>query len=158
MFKLQFLLNFSFLFSGFILLITGSFILIIAYGYPRKQVVIAREDEMRIIDPVAADFNKKLELGKIVGLAVFCCGGSLLALTLLLPSLVGVSCLDEEDDDDATPFKVTVSEVVHAGDPKSDSNDLDSRIPATEKVTSVQPSREEAESVVTESGLTQMKG
>ncbi|XP_053208760.1 neurensin-1-like [Panonychus citri] len=143
---------------GFTLLVVGSFILIFAYGYPRKQVVIGQAEDTEIVDRLAIEFNKKLDWAKIIGLAVFCCGGSLLAFTLLLPSLVGVSCLDDEDDDDTTPFKVTVPEVVHVdGDLKEKAKDSNFRIPVTEKVTSVQPSREKAESVVTESGLTQMK-
>ena len=103
---------------------------------------------MQIIDPRAFDFNKKLDFLKIVGLILFCLVGCSVAATLILPSLIGASCLDVDEDDDSPPFKVMLPD---------EDVDQEMKVPATQKVTSIQPSRPSEESIVTESGLTKMK-
>lgn len=123
------------------------------YGYitPEKEETIGKQAELTIKDPNAKQFNIRLDHIKVIGLVVFCAGGSIVALTLILASLVGVSWNDEDDDlDDSGTIKVTL--------PSGDNivND-DCKVPVTEEVTSIQPSRQADESVVTGSGLTLIK-
>ena len=92
---------------------------------------------MEIIDRNAIDFNIKLNWGKIIGLGTFCVGGLVLALTLILSSLIGSFCF-EEDGDENTPFKVAVSNTYQ-------NNFNQDKIPVTEKLTSVQPTRKSIE-------------
>ncbi|CAG2113493.1 unnamed protein product [Medioppia subpectinata] len=137
---------------GFILLVLGALVLIAGYVMPRMNIDVGYQEEMRIIDRAAYMFNQNLEWCKIVGLAVFCVGGVLLSGSLLLPGLVGLSCLDDTDDDESTPFKLRIADTEDyycddlCGDEKKD------RIPATEELKSVQPKRED-KIIITNSGL-----
>ncbi|XP_074596667.1 neurensin-1-like [Brevipalpus obovatus] len=137
-----------FFWTGLLLLLSGSLTLIFTYFYPREEVIIGQREEMQIIDPRAFDFNKKLDFLKILGLIFFCLGGCSVAVTLILPTLIGASCLDADDEDDSPPFKVMLPD---------EDVDQEMKVPATQKVTSIQPSRPAEESIVTESGLTKMK-
>lgn len=122
-------------FIGLLLLLLGTFTLSFSYLYPRKKIIVDHKEEMEIIDRYAIDFNIKLDWGKIIGLGLFCTGGSILSITLLLPSLIGSSCL-KDDEDENTPFKVTIPNTTNEIDFSQD------RVPATEKLTSVQPTKE----------------
>lgn len=107
---------------------------------------------MEIVDRTSVTFNRNLEWCKFLGLGIFCVGGSLLAAALLLPSLVGLSCLDDDLIDESTPFKVRISSK-EDDDPALNG----SKIPATEEVKSIQPKREHEEAIVTGTGLTKLK-
>jgi len=132
------------------------------------EVIVGYQEEIAIINTTAIQFNQTLNTCKVVGLAIFCIGGVLLASALLLPSLVGLSCLDDNDDEQE-PFKLKI-----AGDASSSDDDDDSdakkplcgsnnggkngksRIPATEEVKSVQPKRDD-EMIMTKEGLTKIE-
>ncbi|RWS11189.1 Neurensin-1-like protein [Dinothrombium tinctorium] len=147
-FRLNYL-NICFLQLGFLMLTFGSCILLAGYLVPKKQVIIGHQNEMEIVDRSADNFNKMLENCKIFGLGIFSVGGTLLVAALLLPTLVGLSCFDEEADE-STPFKVCIA---------SDEEELINKrvkIPATEELKSVQPKREE-EAVMTGTGLTKLQ-
>jgi len=91
---------------GFILLVFGALVLIAGYLVPKMNIDVGYQEEMRIIDRAAYAFNQNLEWCKIIGLAIFCVGGTLLSASLLLPSLVGLSCIDDDVNDETTPFKL----------------------------------------------------
>ncbi|XP_054153092.1 neurensin-1-like [Oppia nitens] len=138
---------------GFILLVFGALVLMAGYLMPRMNIDIRYQEEMRIIDRAAYMFNQNLDLCKIIGLSVFCVGGVLLSSSLLLPGLVGLSCLDDSDDDDSTPFKLRIADIDEFGDEIVDENK--DKIPATEQLKSVQPRRED-NIIITNSGLKQV--
>jgi len=135
--------------TGFILLVFGSVVLMAGYLVPKMNIDVGYQEEMRIIDRAAYMFNQNLEWCKIIGLAIFCVGGTLLSASLLLPSLVGLSCIDDEYNDETTPFKLRI-----ADDDDCDEilNEKKDKIPATEELKSVQPKRED-EMIITHSGL-----
>ena len=128
----------------------GAVVMIAGYLMPRLSTDVGYQEEMRIIDRAAYIFNQNLDWCKIIGLGVFCVGGTLLSASLLLPSLVGLSCLDDSDDDESTPFKLRISDTEDFCDDPSD--EAKDRIPATEQLKSVQPKRDE-KVIVTNSGL-----
>lgn len=140
--------------AGLTLLVGGALILLLGYLVPRKDVIVGYQEEIAIIDESAVAFNKNFEWFKILGLGVFCVGGLVLSTALLLPSLVGTSCFDE-DADEATPFKVRIGRGRDEEESDSD-DDHKAGIPATETVKGVQPRREE-EAVITKGALTQLK-
>lgn len=123
--------------------------LLFGYIHPKIPENIGKKIELKIEDFNAKEYNIKLKQIKVFGLVTFCAGGSLVAFTLILASLVGLSWIDEEDGEDSEPIKVMLPSAENFANE-------DSKVPATEKVTNVQPSRQD-ESVITESGLTKMK-
>lgn len=137
--------------TGVCLLACGTIILLLGYLVPRKDVLLGTTKEIGIVDVIANRFNRTLEWFKVLGLAIFCVGGFLLSTALLLPSLVGASCFENESTDESAPFKVRIG---HTGD--EDDEDDKSGIPATEQVKSVQPRRED-EAVITGGCLTKLK-
>ena len=120
------------------------------YLLPRLDIDVGYQEEMRIIDRAAYIFNQNLDWCKIIGLGVFCVGGTLLSASLLLPGLVGLSCIDDNDDDESTPFKLRIADTEDYSNELAD--DSKDRIPATEELKSVQPKRED-KIIITNSGL-----
>ena len=115
------------------------------------DIDVGYQEEMRIIDRRAYLFNQRLDWCKVIGLAVFCVGGTLLSASLILPSLTGLSCIDDDNDDEEhQPFKLRIV------DEDEDVNNDDEKIPATEQVKNIQPKRED-EMVITKSGLTKVQ-
>lgn len=127
------------------MLVFGSLVLMAGYFVPRMSIDVGYQEEMRIIDRAALMFNHNLDWCKIIGLAILCVGGTLLSGSLLLPSLIGLTCIEDDLDDDQ-PFKLRINS-------SDDSEDEKDKFPVTEEVTSIQPKRD-AESIATNSGLT----
>lgn len=132
---------------GFILLVFGAIVLMAGYFVPRMNIDVGYHKEMRIIDRAALMFNQNLDWCRIIGLAILCVGGTLLSGALLLPSLIGLTCIEDDALDDDEPFKLRIN------NDSDESEDEKDKIPATEEVTSIQPKRD-SESVATNSGLT----
>lgn len=115
------------------------------------DIDVGYQEEMRIIDRRAYLLNQRLDWCKVIGLAVFCVGGTLLSASLILPSLTGLSCIDDDNgDEEHQPFKLRIVD-----DDENVNND-DEKIPATEQVKSIQPKRED-EMVITKTGLTKVE-
>jgi len=119
------------------------------YLVPRMNIDVGYQEEMRIIDRAAYMFNQNLDWCKIIGLGIFCVGGTLLSASLLLPSLVGLSCIDDDLSDETTPFKLRIDD---EDDCDLNLNENKDKIPATEQLKSVQPKRED-KMIITHSGL-----
>ena len=87
----------------------------------------------------------------------------MLSMALLLPSLIGISCF--EDEEESAPFKVRIgrSRSTSTGSADSDPEGLDDdeeknkAIPVTEQVKSVQPKREADQAICTGNGFTNLK-
>lgn len=131
------------LYIGFILLICGLILLLVGYYVRQRDVVVGYKEDLEIIDRSSLDFNRNLDICKILGLLVFCLGGAILLAALLIPTVVSNYC----DDDDQEAFKVKAS----FDDPEE--SPTEKKIPATEALTSVQPKRGEDHMVITEVGL-----
>ncbi|KAI1295458.1 Neurensin-1 [Halotydeus destructor] len=143
---------------GLLMLTAGCLVLALGYLVPKKEVIITYNQEIGIVDKLAVQFNRTLDNFKVIGLAIFCIGGLLLSTALLLPSLVGAQCFEGDAMDETTPFKVRIGRRDGTSDSDEEDDQLDKvGIPATEQVKSVQPKREEAEAIVTGSGLTKLK-
>ncbi|XP_013779465.1 neurensin-1-like [Limulus polyphemus] len=128
---------------GFLLLICGLILLFVGYYVRQRDVVVGYKADLEIIDRSSLDFNRNLDICKVLGLLVFCLGGAILLAALLLPTLVSNYC----DDDDQEAFKVKAN----FDDPQE--SPTEKKIPATEALTSVQPKRGEDHMVITEVGL-----
>lgn len=142
----------------------GAVLLLLGYFVPRREIIIGYQDkEIAIIDQWAVKFNKNLEWFKVLGLGIFCIGGFMLSMALLLPSLIGISCFEEEEE--FSPFKVKIgrSRSTSTGSADSDPEDIDDdeeknkAIPVTQQVKPVQPKKEEEQAICTGRGFTKLK-
>ena len=122
------------------------------YLVPRLNIDVGYQEEMRIIDRAAYIFNQNLEWCKIIGLGVFCVGGTLMSASLLLPGLVGLSCIEDSDEDESTPFKLRIADTEELCDELAVETKDRTGVPATEQLKSVQPKRED-KIIITNSGL-----
>lgn len=151
--------------TGLSILVTGAVLLLLGYFVPRREIIIGyQEKEIAIIDQSAVKFNKNLEWFKVLGLGIFCIGGFMLSMALLLPSLIGISCF--EDEEESPPFKVRIGRSRSSStgsadsDPEDDDDDDDEKnkaIPVTQQVKSVQPKREADQAICTGEGFTKLK-
>lgn len=123
----------------------GSALLAVGFTFPRMKIDIGYQEEMRIIDKSAYEFNEHLEQVKGIGLFMFAVGGILVASALLLPSLL---CSDTEEAE-SRHFKLRI---VDDCDPDGADQNL---IPITEELKVVQP-RQESTTVITNAGLKQI--
>ncbi|KAJ8876427.1 hypothetical protein PR048_020872 [Dryococelus australis] len=106
--------------AGVNLLLVGMIALLVGYLTPPRDMVVGYHDNLEILDRWAIAFNHRLELCRLAGLAVFCCGGVLLLVTLLLASVRPRPTRTLWRDVIAEPYTGT--------------------IPSTEQIKSVQPS------------------
>lgn len=146
--------------TGMILMSLGVTMILIGFTINRMQIDIGYQEEMRIIDKSAYEFNQHLDQIKIIGLICFAFGGLFVASSLLLPSLLpnksnGIDDDDDDDVDESTHLKFNI-------DPDDDDDDehrtrVKNLIPVTEQLKSVQPKQtEKTTSVITNSGLKQI--
>lgn len=120
--------------TGVNLLVVGAVIILVGYLVPRHQVVIGQNDDLEVIDRSALRFNYNLDACKLVGLIVFCVGGTIVAIALLFPSFLYSYC-DEDWSLQPEPFKVgVVSE-----EDLPPQSPTEKKIPATEQVARIQP-------------------
>lgn len=121
-------------------------LLVVGFTFPKMKIDIGYQEEMRIIDKSAFDFNEHLDQIKVFGLVLFAVGGILVASALLLPSLLLTSLDDEQDD--SSYFKLRID-----GDCEPDLNK--NLIPVTEELKVVQPKQENT-TIITNAGLKQI--
>lgn len=128
--------------SGVNLLAVGIVVILVGYLVPRHAVVIGYQDDLEVIDRSALRFNYNLDACKLIGLIVFCVGGTVVAVALLFPSFLYQYC-DEDWAVYAEPFKVGTSDE----DDLPPQSPTDKKIPATEEVTRIQPASNDQESL-----------
>ncbi|KAG9333883.1 hypothetical protein JZ751_009979 [Albula glossodonta] len=79
---------------GTLMLIVGLTVLTVGYASPAKIVTFG-EEELVFVDSRAAGFNQALEQCKLVGSVMFCVGGSLATLGLLLSAFTHSSSQED---------------------------------------------------------------
>ncbi|XP_076364808.1 uncharacterized protein LOC143254003 [Tachypleus tridentatus] len=130
--------------SGVMLLVFGVILLLLGHFAPEKKVVIGQKNNLEIIDRSAQLFNKNLGLCKVIGLVVFFIGFVIVLAVFILPKVVFKHAKhDVSDSEEGCDFNVAYSQQT--------SQD---KIPASEKLTNVQPKRSDGDSVImTNKGL-----
>jgi len=120
---------------------------------PRRPIIIGPEadiDGRRLSDDASA-FDFRLEICRMIGLTLFCAGGLILVVSLMVPTFFYRNYPSAFDaaTDDASHHPV----IVDADDSDSDDDQaqplpIKSAVPATETLTEVQPAPKFGESAV----------
>jgi len=147
---------------GLLLLVLGAVLILVGYMWPRESPAAilnelrkqARTEDGQLLVPedIVNLLEDKMRPWKLAGLVVFACGGTLLAVSLLVPTcarLFGRETLASDLNTPveppvkifpATPPTLTLSS---AGDKKTGgsppSSPTERRVPAIEEITAVQP-------------------
>lgn len=74
------------LWGGINLLLLGIIALLVGHLTHPRETVVARVDNLEILDRSAIMFNSRLQLCRLAGITIFCIGGIILMLTLLISS------------------------------------------------------------------------
>ena len=138
-----------FVWIGANFLVFGIIGILIGYLVPQRPVIVgSMDDNIQIIAKDAISFNFNLDVCKLVGLILFCIGGLTLTVALLFPSFLYQYC-DEERRHEA--FKVRVGD-----DSPPLKSPVEMTVPASTKISSVQPERKD-EAIVTQEGMVPFK-
>ncbi|CAG0891855.1 unnamed protein product [Cyprideis torosa] len=124
--------------TGLNLLLVGLTLILIGHLVPPREVLVSGQQNSHYaaLDKDAANFNHNLGLCKRIGLIMFCCGGSLLIVTLLWPVLCPPTPMDAD--------YWTDDRFVFDPDCRGESFGRSLKggcIPSTHKIKSVQPCR-----------------
>ena len=139
-----------FVWIGANFLVFGIIGVLVGYLVPQRPIIVDTypDRNIEIVDREAISFNFNLDVCKLVGLILFCIGGLTLTVALLFPSFLYQYCDDDRRD---TSFKVRVGEEQPLKSP------LEMTVPATSKLSSVQPERSSDEAIITQEGLISVK-
>lgn len=138
-----------FVWIGANFLVFGIIGVLVGYLVPQRPIIVeATEDNIEIVDRQAIAFNFNLDVCKLVGLILFCIGGLTLTVALLFPSFLYQYCDDDRRD---TAIRVRLGEEQPLKSP------LEMTVPATSKLSSVQPERRAEEAIVTQEGMIAIK-
>lgn len=127
-------------------LVIGIIAITAGFLTPQRPINIGTSTDdagRQFVDRSAASFDLKLEICRLVGLTMFCAGGLILAVALMIPTFLYRYCGDATDyGDDVTAV------MVDSGGGGLDQDDDEARplpvkvaVPVTEKLTEVQPPR-----------------
>jgi hypothetical protein len=132
-------------------------------------LIVGRQEEIEIIDQSALMFNNNLVILRTVSLVLAAFGMLMICCIFVLPLVYGVQLIDKQDETEclkeilADPnsnrsvyMKVDPIDGKQTNDSECDDIVKMSAIPASEKISSVQPQREQNESMLTNSGFTQL--
>jgi len=134
-----------FVWIGLNFLLFGVIGVLVGYLVPPKQALVeSSENNIEVLDTQALQFNANLDICKLVGLILFCIGGTTLTIALLFPSFLHQYCIEEKHE------SIYKSSTCESHPIKSSMDDI---IPTTTSISSVQPSRIATESVYTKEGL-----
>ncbi|XP_067009201.2 nucleolar protein dao-5 [Anabrus simplex] len=122
------------LWSGINLMLIGLIALMVGYFTPQRKMVVAYHDELEILDRWAIAFNHRLDMCRLVGLAVFCFGGVIVLITLLVSTFLHNNCQTCCD-----PNYPSISMIEPFIGDKVPPMPAGYKIPITEKIKSVQP-------------------
>jgi len=130
-----------FVWIGANFLVFGVVGVLVGYLVPQRPVFIgAIADNVEVIDRGAVSFNFNLDVCKLVGLVLFCVGGLTLTVALIFPSFLDHYCGEDERRLDGS-FKVCIDNDTPPTCP------MELSVPATGKISSVQPERKPEESM-----------
>ncbi|KAG9355735.1 hypothetical protein JZ751_000573 [Albula glossodonta] len=123
---------------GVLILTAGLMALTVGYAVP-SRIEAFGEGELVFVDSHAVRFNRGLQLSKLTGAALFCTGGVLMAVGLLLSSFA--KSLPDEESRPQHKFKEKIAEMQAAAYPITKApTPGESKIPVTlSKVQNVQP-------------------
>jgi len=117
---------------------------------PRRPITISQDVNAPRLSDDAAAFDFKLEICRMIGLTMFCAGGLILAVSLMVPTFCYrsyPSALDAAADDASHPV------IVDGSDSEAEPLPVKSTVPATETLTEVQPAPKLGESAVVSDSL-----
>lgn len=130
-----------FVWIGVNLLVFGIIGVCIGYLVPPKQILMGNvANDVEMIDTGAIGYNLNLDVCKLVGLVLFCSGGFVLAVALLLPSFM--DCFVEEN---AYSY-ITISHEDTNNDIWFGAVDSSRPVPSSSVLKEVQPTRKPQES------------
>ncbi|XP_054709354.1 neurensin-1-like [Uloborus diversus] len=132
-------------FTGLLILCVGLTAILVGFLVPRRKEVVNIQEDIEIIDRVDQAFNRDLQLCKVVGIALFCTGGLIVAAVLLAM----IAKMPKRDD--------PVEEIPMTEPDRGPTSPVGTKVPATEELKPVQPKRMDAEKLVmTHAGLCQL--
>ncbi|KAM9403931.1 neurensin-1 isoform 1-T6 [Salvelinus alpinus] len=126
---------------GTLILVTGLIVLLVGYSTPTKIEAFG-EDELLFVDSHAVRFNRALDVCKLTGAVLFCVGGGLMAVGLLLSAFS--KSYSKEELYLQQKFKERLVDIQNSVHPITRApTPGESKIPVTlSKVQSVQPNSE----------------
>lgn len=135
------------LWGGINLILVGVITLLVGYLTPQREMIVGHHNNLEIVDRTAIAFNRRLELCRLAGLAVFCCGGVVLLFTLLLSTFLHIGSHNNNNgyccNENAYYGYVTTSLVEPFIAAQNQGSDVPAaagiKIPITEQIKSVQP-------------------
>lgn len=118
---------------------------------------LGRNGQRSPIDDAAA-FDFKLEICRMVGLTMFCAGGLILAVSLMVPTFFYHSCSSGAAvAEDAPSHPVIVPDGSDSDGEQADPLPFKSAVPATQTLTGVQPTANVGEKALISDVLLQYK-
>ncbi|XP_022649568.1 uncharacterized protein LOC111245454 [Varroa destructor] len=120
-------------YAGAALMFVAVVLLALGHGIPKQDPVLGDKDGIELIRTSALKFNRFLRTCQVVGLALFCSGGFLVAGGLLIGTFCASEKLDGSRHSLVESFVVSVQ-------PDPPRIPQERKVPATENVASVQPS------------------
>jgi len=133
---------------GVNLLVFGIVGIFVSYLVPQK-VVYKEYAQHIVLNRVAQRHNANLELVKLVGLMLFCVGGAITVVALLVPTLMWRHCQDYTDEG----LRVRIAREPKASDSGAQISIAPGGQLISTKMNSVQPDRRQEESLITQTGL-----
>lgn len=136
-------------------LLIGVVTIIAGFLTPHRPITISQDVNGPRLSDDAAAFDFKLEICRMIGLTMFCAGGLILAVSLMVPTFCYrsySSALDAAADDASHPVIVDAD----GSDSEADQAKplpVKSAVPATETLTEVQPAPKLGESAVVSDSL-----
>ncbi|GIY54078.1 uncharacterized protein CEXT_483331 [Caerostris extrusa] len=121
--------------AGVVTFCWASYLFRLGFSCQKKEVIDIQED-IEIIDRAFLEFNKDLDVFKIVGMVLFSAGGLVMAGVLIAVTLMWRNRSDDPLSSEEIPLTGTESRQDEG--PKTP---MDVKVPATEEVTAVQPKR-----------------
>jgi hypothetical protein len=132
--------------GGINLILVGVITLLVGYLTPQREMIVGHHNNLEIVDRTAIAFNRRLEVCRLAGLAVFCIGGVVLLFTLLLSTFLHIGSHKNNNGccNENTYFgyvKTSLVEPFNAGQNQGSNIPAAAgiKIPITEQIKSVQP-------------------
>lgn len=125
--------------TGIVFLLIGIIVILVANLTPLKNPVVGIKHNLEILDQKAIAFNQKIETCQFLGLIIFCAGGIVIMLTLLVATYEQECGCNNIRNQILYPSLIDSNAWIRyvEGYP----NSCDSRIPLSEEIKAVQIDR-----------------